>query len=209
MARRRKPESYARREPKRDSYDYVLIVCEGAKTETQYFGRLRSIHKLNSANIQITQANGSDPRSIARFAETLYTKNAYDRVYCVFDRDGHQTWDEGLSIIGKYPGVMSAITSWPCFELWVLLHFKYSASPFMAVGKKSACDLVEDEVKKHIADYKKGYPTIYDDLLARMGAAKANAKRLSIENKATGSLNPATNVYELVEYLIELVEVNT
>jgi len=204
MARRRKANSYARREPKRDAYDYVLIVCEGQKTETQYFGRLRAIHKLNTANIHITPANGSDPLSIAQFAESRH--EPYDKVYCVFDRNGHQTWDAGLELIGKYPKKIFPIISWPCFEFWILLHFKYSASPFKPARRKSACDLVQDEVKKHIANYKKGHATIFDDLLDKLEAAKKNAKNLSKENKSTGSLNPATNVYELVEYLLSLAK---
>ena len=33
---RRGPESYKRRGPVREAYDYVLIVCEGAKSEPNY-----------------------------------------------------------------------------------------------------------------------------------------------------------------------------
>jgi len=37
----RRPESYRRLSPQREPYDYVLIVCEGEKTEPNYFYGLR------------------------------------------------------------------------------------------------------------------------------------------------------------------------
>ena len=39
--------------PQRESYDRVLIVCEGKKTEPSYFGDLLTHYRLSMANIEI------------------------------------------------------------------------------------------------------------------------------------------------------------
>ncbi len=41
-----------RRGPKKQPYDRVLIVCEGAKTEPTYFRELCDHYQLSTANIE-------------------------------------------------------------------------------------------------------------------------------------------------------------
>jgi hypothetical protein len=50
----RQINSLRRRKPQRDPYDMVLIVCEGKKTEPNYFCDLRDDLKLNTANILVS-----------------------------------------------------------------------------------------------------------------------------------------------------------
>jgi hypothetical protein len=57
-----KAELHRRRMAKRAPYDRVLIVCEGAKTEPNYFGWLRNKLGLNRANV-VTRANWRPWRS--------------------------------------------------------------------------------------------------------------------------------------------------
>jgi RloB-like protein len=134
----RPPDSYKRRGPQREPYDYVLIVCEGEKTEPGYFRGLRQAYRLSSANIEITHPNATDPVNIVRFTEARLVAGGFDRAYCVFDRDNHTNHDEALQMVtqsenGKQKRLF-AITSVPCFELWVLLHFRYTSSAFNKVG---------------------------------------------------------------------------
>ncbi len=64
----RQSESLRRKMARRASYDTVLIVCEGEKTEPNYFRELRNDLKLNSANIEITgDAGGSSPMNIVNY----------------------------------------------------------------------------------------------------------------------------------------------
>jgi hypothetical protein len=204
--RRRTARSYARRGPVREPYDRVLMVCEGEKTEPYYFGGLRLHYRLSSANIEITPAEGTDPISIVSFAEARL--NEYDRVFCIFDRDGHQNYEAAVSRVAQsaegHAGQLVAITSWPCFEFWLLLHFGYSAAPFNAAGTKSSCDRVISQLMNHIPDYTKGKRPIYDLLAPKIRDALRHASRLHRENLQTGSTNPSTRVHELVEYLIAL-----
>ena len=207
MARGRRrgklPADYRRRGPVRQPYDVILIVCEGGKTEPNYFRRLCAVCGLSNANVRITPADGTDPVSIVRFAEKEFDE--HDRVYCVFDRNGHDNYNEALKLVANSQlgkrGVLRAITSVPCFEIWVLLHFRYTTAPFNKTGSQSACNSVLKEVKKEFAEYTKGHKEIYDKLVNGLVTALDRATLLTKHNIATGSSNPATQVHDLVDYL--------
>jgi RloB-like protein len=89
----------------------------------------------------------------------------------------------------------------------VLLHFKYSSAAFAKTSRESACDKVVSEVRQHLRVYVKGHKTIFDELSPKLPTALQNAKRLERANIKTGSDNPSTKVYDLVEYLLNLKEV--
>ncbi len=61
-----------RKQAKHAPYDKVLIVCEGEKTEPNYFRELRDFYRLNSANIAISGDCGSAPINIVERAKQLY-----------------------------------------------------------------------------------------------------------------------------------------
>ena len=89
------------------SYDRVLIVCEGEQTEPLYVEDFKHEYDLSSANVVVTDAsNGSDPVSIIKHAEKLYKEsqkenNAFDRVFCVFDKDQHGNYDTAVRMLLK------------------------------------------------------------------------------------------------------------
>jgi hypothetical protein len=90
----KKADKLAREKNRRASYDKVLIVCEGEKTEPNYFNELIEHYEINSANVAIDGSCGSSPRSVFKRAEQLYKSEErkgapFDRVYCVFDKDSH------------------------------------------------------------------------------------------------------------------------
>lgn len=133
-----------RRVSRRSSYDKVLIVCEGEKTEPNYFNELVHYYKLNSANVEIDGTCGSSPKSILKRAEQLAKieqdkGDSYDRIYCVFDKDSHETYDDIITKISlkKPASLFFHIISVPCFEYWLLLHFQYTTKPFHATGNSS------------------------------------------------------------------------
>ncbi len=192
----RRAESYARRPPRREPYDSVLIVCEGGKSEPNYLARLREVRRLSNTNIRILPSEGTDPMSVVTFAESLAARDRYDRVFCVFDRDEHATYNAAVQRVAGLPRFY-AITSWPCFEIWILLHFVYSAAPRNRGG-------AFDEVRKHYPTYTKGCKTVYDDLANQLEPALRHANRLMAENNKSGATNPATKMHELVLYLIGL-----
>jgi len=206
----RNNESLRRKAAKRAPHDVVLIVCEGSKTEPYYFNGLRNHLRLSNANIIIAdKTTGSDPLSVVNYAIERHKKDPiYDRVYCVFDRDKHATYDAALDKARatrlKKGAALHVITSIPCFEIWLLLHYTYTSRSFSAAGYASNCAVVESEFKSHIAGYQKGSRIIFELVKDKLDNAMTNAKRLDAFHQTSGTDNPSTKVHELVKYLQDL-----
>lgn len=205
---KRKAQRLERSGPKRAPYDKVLIVCEGEKTEPNYFQELIDHHEISSANVRVDGDCGSDPLSVVNHAIQLYRQDRdrgdpYDRVYCVIDRDAHPNFDQALDKLKaqKPAEVFRATISVPCFEYWLLLHFDYTRAAFVAAGKNSAGDAALAALKGYWPDYGKGKSGSYVHLHAQQGFARTNAERAMKDAQRTGSDNPSTNVNELVDYL--------
>ncbi|MFA7060474.1 MAG: RloB family protein [Pedobacter sp.] len=204
--------SLKRKKAKQAPYDRVLVVCEGAKTEPNYFREIRDAYRLNTANIDICgQECGSDPLSVVNYAIRKFREDSdYDRVYCVIDRDKHSTFDAAIDKLNQTrlgKGVVFiAITSVPCFEFWLLLHFGFTTRQFCAPGNASNCELVLAELNKRelIPGYSKGAMNIFALTKERLTDAIRHANQLQQYHQASGTNNPSTNIHELIEYLISL-----
>ena len=201
-----------RRRSRRASYDKILIVCEGEKTEPNYFQELVDFYKLNSANVEIDGSCGSSPKSVLERAEYLASSektkgDAYDRVYCVFDKDSHETYCETIKKIdNKRPvDIFYAVVSVPCFEYWILLHFNYTTKPFHQTGKSSVADEVIKDLKKYMPRYSKGDSNVFRQLVDQLDFAKSNSRRALESAKQNHTDNPSTNIHELVDYLQNLI----
>ncbi|OGB33913.1 MAG: hypothetical protein A3F78_13885 [Burkholderiales bacterium RIFCSPLOWO2_12_FULL_61_40] len=185
-----------------------LIVCEGTKTEPHYFLELREDLGIRPQMVRVAPNDGVSPDRVVDHALALYKEDAvggdvYDTVYCVFDRDRHTTFDaavqrtKALSAAGT---PLVAITSTPCFEVWLLLHFGYTDQPFHCAGKKSVGDQVVAalKTKKGFGKYGKGQKGIYTQLKGQLSNAIDNAEQLRKRCAAAGSDNPATDIDKLV-----------
>ena len=212
MARRRpRPAgAYRRQAPTREAYDVVLIVCEGEKTEPEYLKGLRGACGLNPANIRIVAADANDPVGIVKQGIETHrrTPGEFDRVFCVFDKNGHANYQHALDLAATSPlgrkGVLAAIPSVSCFEIWVLLHYLYTTRPFAASGARSACDNVVADIRAHLPEYEKNFEGVFEKLWPLLDMAIRHGERLALHNRGTGSDNPATEVHTLVKYLRSL-----
>ena len=205
MARRPR-KRIARHGPIREPYDRVLIVCEGKRTEPFYFHDLAARHRLSMANIEVV-GSGSDPRTVVRKAKKLRTRESrhgekFDRVYCVFDRDEHATFEGACDEAGA-SGVKLAV-SWPCFEFWLRLPFGFSRSPYARSGGKSAAQNCVEEVSRLLPGYAKGAHGVFGRLEEQLEEAKASAVRALSDAQDTRNFNPSTGIHELVDYLQSL-----
>lgn len=210
MARRnpKQARSLARSGSTRAPYAKVLIVCEGEKTEPNYFNELKNYYKINSANIVITGDCGSDPLSIFRDAKKRHLEqqdlgDAFDQVYCVFDRDAHTTYADALNAIKAMPRKTGfhAIRSVPCFEYWLLLHYLYTTKPYMKVANKSVCNLVIADLRQHDPQYAKGCTGTFERLLPHLDKAITHAEKSLKSAMAIDADNPITDVHVLVHFL--------
>lgn len=203
--------SLGRRKRQREPYDVVLIVCEGGKTEPHYFNGLRNKLCLSHANIRVCGKEcGSSPISVVEYAEQEFSKNRdYDRVFCVFDKDTHTTYSAALDKIKgkqkKKKNLFNAVTSVPCFEFWLLLHYEDTTRPYGGmVGSYSACDKVISDLRKHIHDYEKGREDIFE--ITYQYISKAVDRACSVEKRQKEALtdNPSTKIHHLIKYLESL-----
>lgn len=96
-----------------------------------------------------------------------------------------------------------AITSVPCFEFWILLHFIYTTKPF-AAAHGSICATVISDLKTHMPGYEKGAFDTYNATKDLLGAAIINAKKVAKHCEDAATDMPSTQMYELVEYLQNL-----
>jgi hypothetical protein len=122
-------------------------------------------------------------------------------IFCVFDRDGHESYDRardkirGLAARARHRLNIREAISVPCFELWVLLHFERTDRPF------TSCDDVVTRIRRnHLDGYQKANDKIAEDLMSRLDTALANARWLS-ERAAIDDENPSTSVNGVVEHL--------
>ncbi len=204
----RKAESLRRRRAMKASYDIILIVCEGGKTEPNYFTQLKKASRLSNANVRIC-GRGADPLSVVNFAiESFKQEPEFDRIYCVFDRDRHTTYDAALDKVhqarlGKGTKIF-AIPSVPCFEFWLLLHFICTTKPFDAPPGNSICSRVIEELKKYLPEYQKGDHDIFDKIQDNLDNAITNARQVEQFHQTSRTDNPSTLVHSLVEYLRDL-----
>ena len=204
MARRPRTVAH-RRAGTREPYDRVLIVTEGTKTEPSYFRELVVYHRLNTANVEVAPSSqGSDPGTVVETAIGLRDSeralgDPYDRVYCVFDRDGHANF-EAASERALAQNLRLA-RSWPCFEYWLLLHFEFTRAPFARSGGRSACDNCALDLRRHFADYRKAMPGVFGRLAEQLETAKSHARRALSDAAGAGERNPSTEIHQLVEDL--------
>lgn len=198
-------KDFRRRGSIREPYDYVLIVCEGSKTEPRYFDELCRYLRIHNANVIIAKNDeGTNPLSVVACALKEYKDDPeYDHVFCVFDRDKHPDFAAAIEKItatrlrGK--ASIHAITSIPCFEYWILLHFDYTTRQFTA-AEGSNCNEVIGILKQYVPDYKKKM-SVFEIVKSKTATAIENAKKVERFHETSGTDNPSTKVYELVEYL--------
>jgi RloB-like protein len=211
----RKNAEFERQKNVRSQSKRYLIVCEGTKTEPYYLKDLVEDLRIRPSSVRIAPNSGSSPDRVVAHGLTLYEDDAktgdrFDQVYCVFDKDKHSTYANAVQrtrdlTASGVPFV--AITSVPCFEYWLLLHFGFTDKPFESAGSKSACEKLISilRTKPNLKSYGKGNSGVYAALRDKTGIAIEAAGRLTNGESVSCHRNPSTRVYELVQTLQALV----
>ncbi len=194
--RERRP---GRRPPFRDPKPIMLIVCEGARTEPEYFNGFARACRNPRVQVKIAREHGVPATLVAiakeykRRAETDAKRQrdenlAYDSVWCVFDVDDHPNVPNAKQT-ARDNDIELAISN-PCFELWLLLHFR--DSPGMQHRAK-----IQQMLLNYVPDYNKRVD--FTAYLARYPQAVERAERM--DKQADGArdagCNPTTGVYKL------------
>ena len=216
-------EEQKRKQDIRAKRMYYLIVCEGEATEPNYFeGLKQDLPKgvLTAYQIDI-QGTGRNTQSLVD--EALRLKIAYekdntrpvDKLWLVFDRDSFAANDfnNAINRCAQQNPVVGCAWSNEAFELWYLLHFHYYQN---AMSRRQYQQLIEQNLQPFVgADYhyEKNSREMYS-LLKEYGSienAIRDAKRLAETyegRKDFAEHNPCTMVWELVEELLNLKEID-
>lgn len=173
-----------------------LIVCEGEKTEPNYF---RSFRASVVVDIFGTGLNTGDvvDYALTKKREAQRNDEQYDQVWAVFDLDEFPAGNFNAAIEkAKKKGVKAAYSN-PSFELWFLLHFEYRNS---AIDRWECVDILSKKLKKH---YEKKSKNMRDELFSQEQDAIKRAEKLfaSYQPHNPARDNPCTTVHQLVKEL--------
>lgn len=213
----RQAAQLARKSGQRASYDRILIVTEGSKTEPLYLGEIRSRFRLNTANVEVQYSQfGTTPLQVVEFAEHLFLngdeareipKKGFEQVYAVFDRDSHATYNNALAKAAALNGKLrndlkqavkfEAIASVPCFELWLLLHFEEVQAPLHRTE-------VYQRLRQYLPNYDKGLAGHYAQTSQNLSDATQRAEYLAQLTTAHDGAEPYTDMHRLVHLLTTL-----
>jgi hypothetical protein len=195
----RKPRRgyFPRNVDSREVRERFLIVCEGGKTEPNYFLSFRVPRDV----IEV-QGYGYNTVSLVQKAIDLSQQEEYDQVWCVFDRDSFpaQNFNEAFSL-AKRNKIQIAYSN-QAFELWYLLHFNYYDT---AMSRNDYCTKLSALLGRK---YEKNQDDMYTLLESKQDTAIQNAQRLLDQYKplVPENADPSTTVHLLVTQLNRFIK---
>lgn len=195
-----------RRSPQIEPRPRLLIICEGRVTEPSYFRGLKAEEQIRAVEV-IVDSEGGTPKTLVeravsrmkaarRAAKGARDQNLiYDEIWCVFDVDEHPKLIDAMQ--QAEANKISIAVSNPCFELWLLLHFKDHRAWINRHAAQSAC-----------RECLKGFEKEIDFLAIRNRMEEAIHRATELERWQQGrgrvGHNPSTTVHKLVLRLKEL-----
>ena len=208
MSNNRNTSDYLRRQTKtRETRKRFLIVCEGEKTEVNYFKAFTVPKK-----IEVTvRGEGKNSLSLVNKAiqiiDNLKKDDSFDQIWCVFDKDNCSKEQfnqaEGLA---KQKNIKIAYSN-EAFEIWFILHFQYLD---IATSRSEYLTILTNQMKKYgllnkKEKYEKNREDMYEKLKPYQTTAITNAAKLIQDRdeakKHPFDANPSTTVQELVQEL--------
>jgi len=171
-----------------------LIVCEGAKTEPNYFKNFR----VPKTVIDV-KGVGENPSRLVQSAINFKDEadEEYDQIWCVFDRDDWPPQDFNNAIYKAESHNLKVAYSNEAFELWYVLHFEFLNTGILRD------DYIKKMTKLLGKKYQKNSETIYDELINKQATAIRNTEKLlaSYNPLNPGQDNPSTTVHLLIKEL--------
>ena len=199
---------------KRQAPANYLIVCEGKKTEPNYFNGLK--RKINEKygnkldvlipNIDIKGA-GMNTTSLVKYTQKTvnHANKVYGQVWVVFDKDDYS--DKQFNQAIKNCDYNVAWSN-PNFELWLLAHLKRVSR---AISKDEILDELDKEFQKNgLGTYKKNDDKIFEKVTkdGKLDIAIKNCDYMEKLNKngQASQRNPMAKAYKIVDGLKEYLE---
>jgi hypothetical protein len=182
------------------SYRRILIVCEGKKTEPNYFKAFPDKPEVHDP----LDIRGTGYNTLSLVEETLRLNGdakkqgcLYSEIWCVFDKDSFSDdiFNQALQLAENHK--IHCAYSIEAFEIWYLLHYIYTDTGL------SRSQYAEKLSKLLDKTYLKNDPEMYKLLTPKQETAIKNAKRLYSQQygQPLKLQNPITTVFQLVERL--------
>jgi hypothetical protein len=193
----------------RKPYRFVVIICEGEKTEILYFKNFNE--RYSGVKVEPLHKKCTDAKNIVKFAEQQIAEYSLDLdegdgIWCAFDVDEKTNSQIKDAISHAKTKEIGVALSNPSFELWYLLHYK---SIFASITREN----VNFELKKYIKNYSKN-TDVFNLLSPNQSNAIKNAENLNrthfknqIDLESRES-NPSTQVFQLVNFIQALIKKN-
>ena len=204
MAKHKKPARAIgkRRTNFRETRKVILIVCEGTKTEPNYFEEMGKHLRINTV-VEI-DGTGRNTLDLVSYSSERKNEGDFDEVWCVFDKDDFSDSDFNNAIHKANQEEIKIAYSNESFELWYVLHFDYHTT---AHKRDHYCKRVGELIKE---PYIKGKPGMFYKCADRLDRALKNAEKLLKEHQSKkltpAQSNPCTTVHLLVLRLQELAK---
>ena len=179
----------ARLKSKRQAPANYLIVCEGKKTEPNYFNGLKK--KINEKygnkvdvlipNIEV-KGTGMNTTSLVKYTQKTvnHANKVYGQVWVVFDKDDYN--DEQFNTAIENCNYKVAWSN-PNFELWLLSHFK---KVNRCISKDDVLQELSKEFQKNgLGDYAKNDEDIFNKVTSegKLHTAIKNCEYMEELNK--------------------------
>ena len=215
---RREKNNSPRKLRSRYSGDTALIVCEGTETEPNYLIELKSHLSLDQAALDIVPSSGSAPNTVIKHAkkaikEACAKGNPYSKVYCVIDKDQHPTYASAMEDIRIFNEgarnpcgtVLCAISSVPCFEYWILMHYEPSSQSYNANRSSPCKQLISTSLRTHVPGYQKADRAFARKIIMeRLATARHNSATTRQRAVSAGTDDPSTKMHLLIDELEHL-----
>lgn len=171
----------------------LYIFCEGLKTEPNYLENyISNTDSKKKEVIEVPRTRKNTPVQLVD--EAIKKKKSAesaegDEFWVVYDRESvikykkelhDKAWDKA-----RANGINVAISN-VCFEVWILLHFEYSAKPYSSYDDLISNSNLKANLKRlGIEKYEKGCKDIYFYVRGGLSNARKRAKRLNEEMEKT------------------------
>lgn len=197
-------ESFRRRGARFKPQPRVLVLCEDSKSALNYL-QDAARHFRSHAVVKVAHCGRTDPIGIVE--EAIGSRHNFEVIYCVIDRDSHESFDQALLRARAFGESIKVVPSYPCYEFWLLLHFRFTRAPITAVGTQSSGARMMAVLRSEAGmdDYEKGSSrSIFDHLLDLLPLARDNAARALVATLVEQEMNPSTELHELIAVLERL-----
>lgn len=190
-----------------------LVVSEGKETEPRYFEGVRAA--LGAANGRkvaiVVKGTGKHTLDLLDFAVEYcrYAPETFDHVWLVFDKDDFPAADfdameRKCAELSDGSRTFHALWSNPCFELWPLLHLRYTSAPMSAAECQRA---LSQAMSNDLGiEYRKNLGGLFGMVDGQRAEALHRVQRLEAHHGELGNAkpsaqNPATKVGEIFDVM--------